>query len=94
MIKTAVKPKADMKITTQELHNKIEQLETSNDLQHGHLSNRVDDLKESVKDNREYFTKALESLDKKVWALVLLTLSTLLATIATIMVGQTQYKRV
>lgn len=80
--------------TTQELHNKIEQLEISNDLQHGHLSDRVDDLKESVKDNREYFTKAIESLDKKVWALVLLTVSTLLATVASMMVSQTAYKRV
>jgi hypothetical protein len=51
------------------------------------LSDRVDDLKEAVKDNREFFTNAIESLDKKVWALVLLTLSTLLATIATMMVG-------
>tara|TARA_R110000787_G_scaffold44006_4_gene107696 strand:+ start:571 stop:804 length:234 start_codon:yes stop_codon:yes gene_type:complete len=74
------------KRTTQELHNKIEQLETSNDLQHGHLSDRVDDLKESVRDNREYFTKALESLDKKVWALVLLTMGTLLTTIASMLV--------
>ena len=53
------------RITTQELHYKIEQLETSNDLQHGHLSSRVDELKESVKDNRDYFTNALQSLDKK-----------------------------
>ena len=75
------------KITTQELHSKIEQLETSNDLQHGYVSDRVDDLKESVRDNREYFTKALESLDKKVWALVLLTISTLLATITSMLVS-------
>ena len=75
------------KITTQELHSKIEQLETSNELQHGYVSDRVDDLKESVRDNREYFTKALESLDKKVWALVLLTIGTLLTTIASFMVS-------
>lgn len=73
--------------TTQELSNKIEQLEISNDLQHGHLSDRVDDLKIAVKDNRDYFTKALESLDKKVWALVLLTISTLLATITSMLVS-------
>ena len=88
-----IKPKQRAKVTsmpkttTLELHNKIEQLELSNDLQHGHLSDRVDDLKDSVKDNREYFTKALESLDKKVWALVLLTVSTLLATVASMMVS-------
>ena len=85
------KPKAkrniDVEITTQELHNQIEQLDTSNDLQHGHMSDRIDDLKDSVRDNREFFTKALESLDKKVWALVLLTLSTLLATVAGMMVS-------
>ncbi len=85
------KPKAkrniDVEITTQELHSRIEQLDTSNDLQHGHMSDRIDDLKDSVRDNREFFTKALESLDKKVWALVLLTLSTLLATIAGMMVS-------
>jgi acetyl-CoA carboxylase alpha subunit len=74
-------------ITTQELHNQIEQLDTSNDLQHGHMSDRIDDLKDSVRETREHFTKALESLDKKVWALVLLTLSTLLATIAGLMVS-------
>jgi len=73
--------------TTQELHSKIEQLEISNELQHGHLSDRVDDLKIAVKDNRDYFTKALESLDKKVWALVLLTISTLLATITSMLVS-------
>lgn len=89
MIKS--KPRAKVtnmpRTTTLELHNRIEQLESSNDLQHSHLSDRVDDLKESVKDNREYFTKALESLDKKVWALVLLTMGTLLTTIASMIVS-------
>ena len=81
-----VKRTIDVEITAQELHSKIEQLEISNDLQHGHLSDRVDDLRDAVKDNREYFTKAIESLDKKVWALVLLTLGTLLTTVISMMV--------
>ena len=85
--KPKTKRNTDVEITTQELHSRIEQLDTSNDLQHGHMSDRIDDLKDSVRDNREFFTKALESLDKKVWALVLLTLSTLLATIAGLMVS-------
>ena len=81
-LKNIQEHKMAKRITTQELHHKIEQLETSNELQHGHLSSRVDELKESVKDNRTYFTNALESLDKKVWGLVLLTLTTLATTIA------------
>jgi len=74
------------RITTQELHYKIEQLETSNELQHGHLSSRVDELKDSVKDNRDYFTNALQSLDKKVWGLVLLTITTLATTVASMLI--------
>ena len=74
------------KVTVQELHSKFEQLELSNELQHGHLSSRVDELKESVKDNRDYFTNALQSLDKKVWGLVLLTITTLATTIASMLI--------
>ena len=81
-----VKKMPSSKITTQELHSKIEQLEMSNDLQHGHLSDRVDELRDAVKDNRTFFTNAIESLDKKIWALVLLTLSTLLATVASMVI--------
>ena len=59
------------RITTQELHSKIEQLEKSNELEHGHLSDRVYDLKDTMQENKIFFTNAIESLDKKVWALVL-----------------------
>tara|TARA_R110000803_G_scaffold4020_7_gene13793 strand:+ start:385 stop:615 length:231 start_codon:yes stop_codon:yes gene_type:complete len=59
----------------------LQQLKTSNDIQHDALSNRVNDLKESIKDNRDFFTKALDSLDKKIWTLVILTISTLLTTV-------------
>jgi predicted PurR-regulated permease PerM len=86
MVKRHTRNVMTKRITTQELHHKIEQLETSNELQHGHLSSRVDELKESVKDNRAYFTNALGSLDKKVWGLVLLTITTLATTIASMMI--------
>jgi len=59
----------------------IEFLKQSNDVQHEALSLRISDLKEGIKDNREFFTKAIDSLDKKVWTLVILTLSTLLTTV-------------
>ena len=64
----------------------LEKLRSENDLQHSALSSRVDDLKEAVKDNREYFTTALSSLDKKVWTLVLLTISTLLTTVLSMVI--------
>ena len=65
----------------------LEKLRSENDLQHSALSSRVDDLKEAVKDNREYFTTALNSLDKKVWTLVLLTISTLLTTVLSMVIA-------
>ncbi len=64
----------------------LEKLRLENDLQHSALSSRVDDLKDSIKDNREYFTNALSSLDKKVWTLVLLTISTLLTTVISMVI--------
>ena len=59
----------------------LEKLRIQNDLEHSHLSEKIDGLKDSIKDNREFFTTALSSLDKKVWTLVVLTMSTLLTTV-------------
>jgi hypothetical protein len=72
------------KVTVQELHSKFEQLELSNELQHGHLSARVDDLKEAVRDNREFFTNAIKSLDQKIFWILGLAFTTLITVIGTL----------
>ena len=71
------------RITTRELHKEIEQIK-NNHLTHIHKD--IDDLWLDVKDNRKYFETRLDRLDNRIWALVLLTISTLGATLLGIMI--------
>ena len=70
------------RITTQQLHNEIETIK-NNHLAHIHKD--IDDLWLDVKDNRKYFISRLDRLDNRIWGLVLITISTLGATIAGVM---------
>lgn len=70
------------RVTTQELHKEIEQIK-NNHL--AHMAKDIDDLKDAVKDNREFFQERLDRLDSRIWAIVLLTLGTLFSTVIGIM---------
>ena len=78
------------RITTQELHCEIEQVKQdiivikNNHL--AHIERSMGVLESDVKDNRRYFDSRLNKLDAKIWSLVLLTMSTLAATIAGMMI--------
>jgi hypothetical protein len=76
------------RITTQELHTEVEQVKRDisviKDNHLAHLERSMANLEVDVKDNRRYFDNRLNNLDSKIWALVLLALSTLGATIASI----------
>ena len=71
------------RITTQELHKEIEQIK-NNHLTHIHKD--IDNLWVDVKDNRKYFQERLDRLDNRIWAIVLLSLGTLLSTVIGIMI--------
>ena len=66
------------RITTQELHNEIEQIK-NNHL--AHMAEDIDDLKESVKENKLFFTERLDRLDNRIFWILGLTISTLIAII-------------
>ena len=66
------------RITTQELHSEIEQIK-SNHLTH--MMEDIDDLKQSVKENRLFFTERLDRLDNRIFWILGLTISTLIAII-------------
>jgi hypothetical protein len=70
------------RITTQELHSEIEQIK-NNHL--AHIEKSMGILEDDVKDNRKYFENRLDRLDNRIWGLVLLTISTLGATVAGMM---------
>jgi len=66
------------RITTQELHNEVQQIK-NNHL--AHMMEDIDDLKESVKENRLFFTERLDRLDNRIFWILGLTISTLIAII-------------
>ena len=64
------------RITTKELHREIEIIK---DNHLAHMAEDIDELKDSIKDNREFFTKRMDQLDNRIWWIMGLTVSTLIA---------------
>ena len=71
------------RITTKELHSEIEQIK-NNHL--AHMAKDIEVLHEVTKQNRSYFEQRLDRLDNRIWAIVLLSLGTLLSTVIGIMI--------
>ena len=71
------------RITTQELHREIEQIK---DNHLAHMAEDIDDLKDAVKENRQFFTERLDRLDNRIWWVLGMVLTTLAATITSMMV--------
>lgn len=69
------------RITTQELHSEIEQIK-NNHL--AHMAEDIDELKDAVKDNREFFQDRLDRLDNRIFWILGMVLSTLVTLVATI----------
>ena len=78
------------RVTTQQIHCELEQVKQEiNVIKNNHLAHMeksMSVLQNDVKDNRRYFDDRLNKLDNKIWTLVLLTLGTLLSTIAGMMI--------
>ena len=71
------------RITTRELHKEIEQIK-NNHL--AHIEKSMGVLEEDVKNNRSYFETRLDRLDNRIWGLVLIALSSLGATVASMLI--------
>ena len=69
------------RITTQELHTEIEQIK-NNHL--AHMAEDIDELKESVKDNRDFFIGRLDRIENRIFWILGMVMSTLVTIIATI----------
>jgi hypothetical protein len=71
------------RITTQELHQEVQQIK-NNHL--AHMMEDIDDLKESVKENRTFFTERMDRLDNRIFWILGLVISTLATVIGSILV--------
>ena len=69
------------RITTQELHSEIEQIK-NNHL--AHMAEDIDELKDAVKDNRDFFIGRLDRIENRIFWILGMVLSTLVSLVATI----------
>ena len=69
------------RITTQELHSEIEQIK-NNHL--AHMAEDIDELKDAVKDNRDFFIGRLDRIENRIFWILGMVLTTLVSLVATI----------
>jgi hypothetical protein len=69
------------RISTQELATELNTLKCENAAQHSALEVKVNQIDTDLKDIRTYFEGRLDKLDNRIWAVVLLTLGSLLASV-------------
>jgi len=72
------------RITTQELHKEIEQIK-NNHL--AHMAEDIDELKDAVKENRDFFIGRLDRLDNRIFWILGMVLTTLVTLVATLVGG-------
>ena len=74
------------KVTVKDLHSEMNVMKYSNDLQHTQLSERIDTIQSQMQENKTWFNLRLDKLDNRIWAIVMLTLGSLLASILSMLV--------
>jgi hypothetical protein len=74
------------KVTVQELHNEIEQIK---DNHLAHMMDDIDELKEAVKDNRNFFIGRLDRIENRIYWILGLALTTLASVLVALVGGMT-----
>ena len=64
------------RVTTQELAREIEVIK-ENHL--AHIAEDIDDLKDAVKENRQFFQDRLDRMDSRIWWIMGITLTSLIS---------------
>ncbi len=75
------------RISTAELHSELEKLKCQNNAQHSALEQKINAVSTEAKEARKYFEIRLDRLDNRIWAIVLLTLGSLFASLLSILVS-------
>lgn len=91
--KQATVTKLSNRLTVKDLAVEINTMKSDNTIQHNQMRDRMDSLQEELKSNKKWFDTRLDKLDNRIWAIVMLTLGSLLASILSMMVVQNAYKR-
>ena len=84
--KQATVTKLSNRLTVKDLAVEINTMKSDNSIQHNQMRDRMDSLQEELKSNKKWFDTRLDKLDNRIWAIVMLTLGSLLASILSMMV--------
>jgi hypothetical protein len=84
--KRATVTKLSNRLTVKDLAVEINTMKSDNSIQHNQMRDRMDSLQEELKSNKKWFDTRLDKLDNRIWAIVMLTLGSLLASILSMMV--------
>ena len=72
------------RVTTQELAREIEIIK-ENHL--AHIAEDIDDLKDAVKENRQFFQERLDRMDSRIWWIMGITLTSLISIVISHYIG-------
>ena len=86
-VKPAPIIKMKSKTTVKDLAIEIDAMKCDNTHQHSQMRERMDTLQTDIKENKEWFNSRLDKLDARVWAIVMLTLGSLLASVLTMVLS-------
>lgn len=75
------------RVTTTQVHNELKGYVANNTHEHKQLHARVTEMGDAVKENRKFFTERMDRLDHRIWAIVMLTLGSLMASVLTMIVS-------
>ena len=84
--KQATVTKLSNRLTVKDLAVEINTMKSDNTIQHTQMRDRMDSLQEELKSNKKWFDTRLDKLDNRIWAIVMLTLGSLLASILSMLV--------
>jgi hypothetical protein len=65
----------------------IDTMKCENAVQHAQMRERIDLLQDNIKENKSWFNGRLDKLDQRIWAIVMLTLGSLLASVLTMVLS-------
>lgn len=85
--KTAQVVKMNNRTTVKDLAVEIDAMKCDNTIQHAQMRDRMDTLQEELKSNKKWFDIRLDKLDNRIWAIVMLTLGSLLASVLTMVLS-------
>jgi hypothetical protein len=85
--KTAQVVKMNNRTTVKDLAVEIDAMKCDNTIQHAQMRDRMDSLQEELKSNKKWFDTRLDKLDNRIWAIVMLTLGSLLASVLTMVLS-------